>query len=702
MKTKLYLLFILFIGVLFQSCKDDEINDPTNPQIQLEETVEAFRGEGMQINATISHALGLKEVHISQPDWFLDKVINLEESGAPTEYTLDYYFAVPGDAADEVEIEISAVSVGGNKTTAIQKVTTRASESMYLLANDLEGLNVDWSDPSTAVKMTKSNDNPNEYSIIVTFKSNGGADGWGSTFAIIGQSSNVLPFNAVVDVNNVPAEYQDTEWWWNGNNYEEGSNYPGYVIFDSEAGSMEFTLITQENASIPGWDAEPDFYNLQPLAFYNAPGTYKITFDKEKMSMVIELTEETAPPVEADMYFVGNGYPDYPQNDWSAGEATPMVTASEGVYTFTNLRIDAGAEMKFISQLDWWPGNFGPESNTAVVEGAEMDVVSGVEGSVNPGSFQFTEAGIYNITFDENTLKFKADLVSAIEPPAIPEKLYIIGGGVGISDLSWNSPAEAMEMEATGTLGVFKYTTNFIDDIGGDYGVYFKFLGQNTGYGPSNFGILPGDEVHPEYGAPWVQGNENATYALTAPQSDLSADNIDDSNFINYYYASGRYEITVDLNEMTVHVERIGDHPGEVQEMYIIGVGIGINDDSWEDPSLAQQMTSTGNPGEFSITTDFIDDAGGDYGVYFKFLGQNTGYTPSNFGVIPGSNVNSEWGAPWVEGAENASYALTPSQENLSSDNIGDSDFIAYYYKAGTYTITVNTNTYIVTVDKAE
>lgn len=127
-------------------------------------------------------------------------------------------------------------------------------------------------------------------------------------------------------------------------------------------------------------------------------------------------------------------------------------------------------------------------------------------------------------------------------------------------------------------------------------------------------------------------------------------------------------------------------------ELYIIGDGIGIDNDSWYDPSKATKLSPTGTLGEFTITTKFEDesswgvDNNTDYGVYFYFVGQTTGYTPVNYGILPG-----EYDDPNNDGVvygEDNTYELTPPDEGLS--NIDNSNFIIYNNLAGTYTITVN------------
>ncbi|NLR90367.1 cadherin repeat domain-containing protein [Flammeovirga agarivorans] len=618
MMTKLYYYLLgLLLIISVQSCKEKEINDPTNPQINLEEEVEAFRGETMQIQAVVTHEMGVKAVRLYQPDWSLDRTINLEEEGSPKEFNLDYMFAVPTDAADEVTIEITATSVGDNTTTASQKVMTKASESMYLMAHNLEGRDANWGDPSTAIKMEKSSDNPNEYSTVVTFMSGGGSDAWGSVLAIIGQTTGVLPFNAVVDFENVPEKYKDSEWWGSDNNYVQESNYPGYVKFDDEAGTMEFDMVTQEDASTPIVE-EPGFYNLHPLAFYDNGGKYEVKFNKETMKLTISLTEAVEPPVEADMYIVGGGFPESGQW-WDPSNGIPMTTTEEGVYTKTNIEIEAGAEMKFVGQRDWSPDNFGwiaqneEENNTT----DETRAMHNDQGSI---PYLFEEAGYYDIVFNKNNLTVTITKVGDVAPPEFPiaEELYIIAGGTQeLEDGSWYDPSQALQMNKVAD-GIFDVTLNFNDLSEDDWGVYFSFVGQTDAYTPINFGLTGGND----------DPTDNEVFDLTKPIEDLNYENIDSKqSFVYYYNKPGEYKITVNINDQTVSVVST-----TVETYYLMGHNLDGSSANWGDPSTAILMTqSESNANLFSTTVTFMADGGNDaWGSVLAVIGQNTAVTPFN------------------------------------------------------------------------
>ncbi|MBB6459051.1 hypothetical protein [Flammeovirga kamogawensis] len=420
MRTKLYLLNILLIGLLFQSCKEDEINDPTNPVINTAESVDVTRGENMQIQATISHELGLSNIHLYQPEWDLDRVIELKDE-MPKTFDLNYTFAIPADAKDEASIELTATSIGGNTTKATQLAKVTDSQNIYLHGHNLVGVNAEWTTPANALLMKRSETDPNIYSVDVEFMGGGGADSWGVALAIIGQTSGVLPFNAVVDVENVDPSFHDTSWWWNGNNYEESSNYPGYVIFDENAGEMTFPMVTDENASIPSWDSEPGFYNIQPLSFYDSPGKYKVLFNIETMELTIKLTQAPLPPAPEQMYIISGGIDGLDDNSWyNPSLATEMTRSSEGIfegtYTFKDIPWDDatgeyGVFFAFLGQTsDYNPINYGVDQNgenptgndswplTPPVEVTNVDSDLYIPYYISsPGSYKITVNTITNI-----------------------------------------------------------------------------------------------------------------------------------------------------------------------------------------------------------------------------------------------------------------------------------------------------------------
>ena len=140
----------------------------------------------------------------------------------------------------------------------------------------------------------------------------------------------------------------------------------------------------------------------------------------------------------------------------------------------------------------------------------------------------------------------------------IPNVLYIIGDGIGIDNGSWYDPGKATKLTPTGTLGEFTITTKFEDesswgvDNNTDYGVYFYFVGQTSGYTPINYGVLAGEYDDPNDDG-YVHGGDN-TYELTPPDEGLS--NIDNSNFIIYNNMAGTYTITVNIVDMTCRVTK--------------------------------------------------------------------------------------------------------------------------------------------------
>jgi len=541
------LLFIVGLGLF--SCKKE--SEEIAPNITLaQETLLVFKGGSDTIRATISHPVGVKSINLSQPAFSLDRTINLD-SPYPTEYDLVYAFNIPS-SLDESSYDITISAVGSDNGTSSEILVAEISDvvNFYLLANNVtvDGATGSWYDPSTAFLMTQSTSDPNIYTIEdAVFAGGGGDDGWGVSLAVLGQSNDVLPVNAVADYSTIPEEIVYTDWWTYGNNeYVMWENYPGYVFFPSGVLEQTFQMTNQDDASIPTpWVSDEDeggFYNTHGLLYYESPGEYMITYNVTENTLTVTMTDAAEPPADG-LFITGNGYPDYPEVNWGTNNVISMTEGASGEYSITDLAVVQYAELKFIGQKSWAPDNYGWASKDT------LDVPTGaIVNSNSSEPFVFAQSGYYDITFDENDLTYTftrtGDYISTID------NIYMIGNGIAdeagndASDSWGNDESKALELTpVSGEAGKFELTFQFQDALiqSGDYyddaGCYFYFLINNKSWGAPAYGVDGGDAID--------------EYWYVKDAADNTFDMVADGSWESYlYYSSmdGTYKMTVDTN----------------------------------------------------------------------------------------------------------------------------------------------------------
>ncbi len=538
-------MILLIAGIGLFSCDDEAIP----PSISLDQgTLVVAKGGGDTIKATISHPEGVMSVTLSQPAFNLDRTIEMDEP-YPTEYDLEYAFNVPA-SLDQSSYDITISALGVDEGTATTTLTVEISDvvNMYLLANNaiVEADTGVWYDPSTAFLMTQSEAEPHIYTITdAEFLGGGGEDGWGVALAILGQSNDVLPTNAVVDYTTIPEEIVDSWWTYGENEYVMWTNYPGYVIFPDEMTEYTFNMTSQSDASIPTpWVSDEDegaFYNLHGVMFYDAAGTYDITYNATDNTLTVELTSEVE--VEDGMFITGNGYPDYPEVSWGTEDVIAMTEGASGEFSITDLKVMQNAELKFIGQKAWSPDNYGWASKET------LPVPTGdIVNSNSSEPFVFAESGIYDITFNENDLSYTftktADYIPQID------NIYVIGNGIAdeagvdASDSWGNDDSKALTMTPVdGEDGKFELTFQFQDALiqSGDYyddlGCYFYFLINNKSWDAPAYGVLGGDAIDDDW---YVLDPADNTYEMVADG--------DWESYFYYYEQDGTYKMTVDTN----------------------------------------------------------------------------------------------------------------------------------------------------------
>jgi hypothetical protein len=541
-------LFLVIMGISFFSCE----KEGTPPTISLDqETIVVFKGGTDTIKATITHPEGIKSITVEQADFNLNRTITLEET-YPTEYDLAYAFNIPS-SLDESSYNITITAVGSDDGTAEETLVAQISDvvNMYLLANNVTvgDATGSWYDPTTAFLMTQSESDANIYTIEdAVFAGGGGDDGWGVSLAILGQTNDVSPMNAVVDYASIPEEMVFTDWWAYGNNeYIEWTNYPGYVFFPEGTTEYTFEMISHDDASIPTpWvsdDDEGGFYNLNGLLFFDGPGEYKITYNATDNTLKVEMTSEPEAPEEG-LFITGSGFPDYPDVIWGTSDVIALTEGAAGEFSITGLKVDKLAELKFIGQKAWTPDNYGWATKET------LDLPTGdIVNSNASEPFVFANSGIYDITFNENDLTYSftksGEYISTID------NIYMIGNGIadeqGVdASESWgDDDQKALTLSpVTGEDGIFELAFQFKDEFvkSGDYyddaGCYFYFLLNNKSWDSPAYGVLGGDAIDDNW---YVKDAADNTFDMI----------VDDGNWASYFYYSGQdgtYKMTVDTN----------------------------------------------------------------------------------------------------------------------------------------------------------
>jgi hypothetical protein len=221
-----------------------------------------------------------------------------------------------------------------------------------------------------------------------------------------------------------------------------------------------------------------------------------------------------------------------------------MTEGASGEFSITGLTVGEYAELKFIGQKSWSPDNYGWATKDT------LDLPTGdIVNSNSSEPFVFAQAGIYDITFNENDLSYSftrtGDYIASID------NIYMIGNGIadetGIdaSDSWGNDETKALTMTpVSGEDGKFELTFQFNDALikSGDYyddaGCYFYFLINAKSWSAPAYGVLGGALIDDNWVV--IDAADN-TFNMVA----------DDGNWGSYFYYSGQdgtYKMTVDTN----------------------------------------------------------------------------------------------------------------------------------------------------------
>lgn len=228
--------------------------------------------------------------------------------------------------------------------------------------------------------------------------------------------------------------------------------------------------------------------------------------------------------------------------DWNKASEMQPVEGQEGTYSYTGiLKGDASnldnCQFKIYAEKDnQWQGkpNYHPTFNHCTIskEGIENDEVLF---DTNSGDYKWsvTDAGVYTITININTLKISATYEGEIEEP---KALYLIGD---LNEWSINNPTPC----EAGVDNIYVYT--------GEFEAGCKF--QATRY-PGDWGAK---FVVPKNAQTLEQPEGSATASCNIPETGLVDNECEYSNDHSKVWIvekTGTYTLKFDLNNWTLNV----------------------------------------------------------------------------------------------------------------------------------------------------
>lgn len=211
--------------------------------------------------------------------------------------------------------------------------------------------------------------------------------------------------------------------------------------------------------------------------------------------------------------------------NWDNSNPITMVKISEGIFEwYGNLYTEKGNEFKFINTKGSWANSINPDNDYEFTVDTDYDL----KYKSDDKKFKVTEAGIYTVNADLNTMKVR---FTKGEPRPDYTQLYIVGNA---TTAAW-SPAAALEMTKISD-GVFTWTGSLSTENGGDQ---FKFL-----------------NVKGSWSNTIVAKDANNTPFVVGTEHDLSYRPYESSpnDFKFTVTTNGIYTVKVNLNTMKMQI----------------------------------------------------------------------------------------------------------------------------------------------------
>jgi len=379
-------------------------------------------------------------------------------------------------------------------------------------------------------------------------------------------------------------------------------------------------------------------------------GIYTVVVNLNTMKMICTLAGDINEPTPDlyKLYISGSALSS--DGIWDYDNPTEMTILDVGIFTWTgNLYNNlSGNQLKFRNENDSWNRTFcSKEENTSISTG-EFDLVfRPYESSPNDYNFIVTTPGEYTINVNLNTMK-----MTCTRNTTVPE-LFIVGDAC----VSKWDPSSAPAMTVSGD-GTFTWKGTLLSNK------EFKFL---TARAWEN-SITVGD---PE--------SENVVITSGTPENLRIRASDQDGNDNKFQVpVTGKYTVTVDLNEMTmVCTEEQGETT--FSQLFIVG---DATDAGW-DTETALEMESK-EDGIFTWKGKLLDNTGDNGNRGFKFL------------------TARAWENSITVGNPSSGYVIISSgAEEILRVNIGGNDNRFQVPESGTYIVVVDLNTMVMTVTKS-
>lgn len=402
-------------------------------------------------------------------------------------------------------------------------------------------------------------------------------------------------------------------------------------------------------------------------------GVYKVTLNALDRTVVVELIEAKEQPfAPEELYIVGDGTP----AGWNISKPTEMEMTSPQVFEYTgNLFV---GEMKCPMQVsDKWEAPFlmpavhGTKINRQGVAAPEVEYVP----TGNPDSkWYIEEEGQYHLVIDCTGGKNAITISAQYLGPCVYGPELHIQGLAGDCDFSSNTCPEMDYDEAT---GIFSWETELYYDNKNaspqNHNKQFKFTSKNGDWNTVDYYIpaaatadgyieIIGEGTYPMKKCTWADGQTgiDAFWGI-APGSDAV------------------YEISVDLEAMTVTLRRTGDaepQPEPAYELYMLGVAGNSGTDS-NNPGVQLTLIEGTHTfyweGELYYTTEegnrqfnfirakgdwdkvpFLVPEGADSDQY-RVMVKNGGVYKMKQIQGPGNPLSASWG---IEAPDNGKYRV--------------------------------------------
>jgi hypothetical protein len=417
MQGKLLLGAALALGVFACSNDEVAYDDARAPEVALE-VAELYSEPGrvFHITGAITDDVGVASIRLVIQEWALDKTISLRRDTLVTRYELDYQFKMPADAdlSKNFSITISVTDVAGRVTSVEQLVNPNGDfdapaldapmpDTITVLLRPTTTLNLNFTmndNKALAYVVVQSSD-LNIYDSITAITDNGGKSySYANSISLAAENAvysfriaamdklgNAMESLFAAKVSGLPdfAGLYLTDFL---TKEELNRHLIGTALAERTAPYTYKIGYYAKAASTGGVYFIPQKTDLQPICFGADPaaagtiatelptsqpitfpeaGYYSITINTLEGTYSIEkYTPTTATPYSYNEAFkaefgfdlqlgiTGAGFPEYPSQSWSPGDAIPLETDAQNPYLlYKVLDMEGDIQMTITAKDDW-------------------------------------------------------------------------------------------------------------------------------------------------------------------------------------------------------------------------------------------------------------------------------------------------------------------------------------------------------------